>query len=34
MLGLGSEMSPSVKAASVVLDVVAQVRAGKKPYQY
>jgi lipid-A-disaccharide synthase len=34
MLGLGSDMSPSIKAARVVLDFVAQVRAAKKPYQY
>lgn len=33
-LGLGGDMSPSIKAANIVLDMVRQVRVGKKPYQY
>ncbi len=32
-LGLSSEMTPSIRAANVVLDIVKQVRASKKPYQ-
>lgn len=33
-LGLGSDILPSIKAANVVLSMVREVRAGKKPYQY
>lgn len=32
-LGLGNESSPSARAAKVVLEIIKQVRSGKKPYQ-
>lgn len=32
-LGMDNDMPPSARAAKVVLDIVAQVRAGKRPYQ-